>query len=411
MANVFEGDRTAGTGRFAIVVSRYNDSITRKLLEGALQTLAAAGVADDAVDVAWVPGAWEIPLVASRLAGSGAYSAVLCLGAVIRGETTHDQHINRQVSLSLGNIALNTGVPVLFGVLTCNTIEQAIHRSGGNVGNKGSECAEAALEMVHLLDKLPPQFQETQRPFEIAERQLAAAAGALGPQPLQDLNPVQPAPKPLEKAAPIDSAPSPLPPPPPPPQPKQPLPGGPEARLTLDGPTLSAQRKTAPRPATARPAVERSTRGTPGSGSQDPKRAARKTRRSRARQVVLQVIYEDDLNPQHSVAVSDRFLKRRLHHDPELVEFAQRMVAGVRRHRAEIDRVLALKLQNWSLKRLAATDRNVLRLGAYEILFGGTPGPVAINEAVELARRFGTQQSAHFVNGVLDRVFRGPDRR
>jgi 6,7-dimethyl-8-ribityllumazine synthase len=102
-----------------------------------------------------VPGAWEIPLIAERLAESESYVAVICLGAVIKGETTHDEHINRQVSLSLGQLALVTGLPVLFGVLTCNTLEQAIHRSGGNVGNKGIECAEAALEMVRLLGKLP----------------------------------------------------------------------------------------------------------------------------------------------------------------------------------------------------------------------------------------------------------------
>jgi 6,7-dimethyl-8-ribityllumazine synthase len=143
-------------GRFAIVVSRYNESITGKLLRGAVETLLAGGVADADIDVAWVPGAWEIPLTAQRLAGSRQYAAVLCLGAVIRGETTHDQHINRQVSTSLGQIALQSGVPVLFGVLTCNTLEQAIHRSGGNVGNKGVECAEAALEMARLLPRLPP---------------------------------------------------------------------------------------------------------------------------------------------------------------------------------------------------------------------------------------------------------------
>jgi 6,7-dimethyl-8-ribityllumazine synthase len=93
-------------------------------------------------------------LVAQRFAESRNYAAVLCLGAVIRGETTHDVHINRQVSLSLGRIALDTGTPVLFGVLTCNTLEQAIHRSGGNVGNKGVECAQAALEMASLLEKI-----------------------------------------------------------------------------------------------------------------------------------------------------------------------------------------------------------------------------------------------------------------
>jgi 6,7-dimethyl-8-ribityllumazine synthase len=155
MANVLDGKSGPVSGRFGIVVSRYNEHITGKLLNGAVETLKAAGVADEAVDVAWVPGAWEIPLVAARLAFSEQYVAVLCLGAVIRGETTHDEHINRQVSLSLGEIALEADLPVLFGVLTCNTVEQAIHRAGGNVGNKGQECAEAALEMVRLLEKLP----------------------------------------------------------------------------------------------------------------------------------------------------------------------------------------------------------------------------------------------------------------
>jgi 6,7-dimethyl-8-ribityllumazine synthase len=145
----------AADGRFAIVVSRYNDSITKKLLDGAVQTLANHGVADESLDVAWVPGAWEIPLAAQRLALGGQYAAVLCLGAVIRGETTHDEHINRAVSLALSRISLESGVPVLFGVLTCNSLEQAIHRAGGNVGNNGVECAEAALEMAGLLRALP----------------------------------------------------------------------------------------------------------------------------------------------------------------------------------------------------------------------------------------------------------------
>jgi len=165
--NVYQGTAGPTKGRFAIVVSRFNESITSNLLEGAVQTLTAHGVADDAIDVAWVPGAFEIPTVASRLAESGRYVAVLCLGAVIRGETSHDQHINRAVSSALADIGARSGVPVLFGVLTCNTLEQAIARSGGQAGtrgkdtpksktgNKGMECAEAALEMVNLMAKLP----------------------------------------------------------------------------------------------------------------------------------------------------------------------------------------------------------------------------------------------------------------
>ena len=156
MPQVFRGTLTAPDGRLALVVARYNDSITAKLLSGALEALRERGVRDDAVDVAWVPGAFEIPLVAQRMAHGGKYAAVICLGAVIRGETTHDQHINRALSLALADIAVRSGVPVLFGVLTCDTLEQAIHRSGGNVGNKGSECALAALEMVSLLKTLKP---------------------------------------------------------------------------------------------------------------------------------------------------------------------------------------------------------------------------------------------------------------
>ena len=155
MPNVLDGKSGAVGGRYAIVVARYNEHITSKLLTGALETLRAGGVPDESIDVAWVPGAWEIPLVAQRMALSEQYVAVLCLGAVIKGETTHDEHINRQVSLNLGEIALESDLPVLFGVLTCNTVEQAIHRAGGNAGNKGQECAAAALEMVRLLNKLP----------------------------------------------------------------------------------------------------------------------------------------------------------------------------------------------------------------------------------------------------------------
>jgi 6,7-dimethyl-8-ribityllumazine synthase len=160
MPIVFEGRAIASDGRFSIVVSRYNETITARLLSGAVETLNAHGIADESIDVAWVPGAFEIPLVAARQAGCGRYAAVLCLGAVIRGETTHDQHINRAVSLELARLGAASGVPVLFGLLTCDTLEQAIHRAGGNVGNKGAECALAALEMVDLLRKLKEEGKQ-----------------------------------------------------------------------------------------------------------------------------------------------------------------------------------------------------------------------------------------------------------
>jgi 6,7-dimethyl-8-ribityllumazine synthase len=155
MPTVYQGDRRPTNGRYAVVVSRYNETITKKLLAGALDTLTSNGVDEAKIDIAWAPGAWELPLIAKHFAGTNRHAAVICLGAVIRGETTHDQYINQQVSQSLGQIALETGVPVLFGVLTCNTLEQAIHRAGGNQGNKGVECAEAALEMAALLERLP----------------------------------------------------------------------------------------------------------------------------------------------------------------------------------------------------------------------------------------------------------------
>ena len=155
MPRFFDGASGPVSGRFAIVVSRYNETITGKLLQGAVDTLTQAGIADEDIEVAWVPGAWEIPLIAQRMAETGRFAAVLTLGCVIKGETTHDEHINRQVSLSLGEISLVTGVPIAFGVLTVNTLEQAIHRAGGNVGNKGIECADAALQMVRLLGQLP----------------------------------------------------------------------------------------------------------------------------------------------------------------------------------------------------------------------------------------------------------------
>jgi 6,7-dimethyl-8-ribityllumazine synthase len=140
--------------QLAVVVSKYNHSITKKLLDGAIETLTSAGLPSSAIDVAWVPGAWEIPIVAQKMAQSGNYAAILTLGAVIRGETTHDQYINQQVSSGLSRIALDHQIPVLFGILTCNSLEQAIHRSGGQAGNKGQECAQAALDMVRLLSRL-----------------------------------------------------------------------------------------------------------------------------------------------------------------------------------------------------------------------------------------------------------------
>ena len=131
------------------------------------------------------------------------------------------------------------------------------------------------------------------------------------------------------------------------------------------------------------------------------------TRRSRAREVALQVLYRDDLNPDQALEETAEFVKRRLKEE-SLVAFANSLIGGVRRNREELDEILTKTAANWSLERMAVTDRNVLRLGAFEILYGDTPNPVAINEAVELAKRYGNKQSALFVNGVLDKLAVSP---
>jgi N utilization substance protein B len=134
------------------------------------------------------------------------------------------------------------------------------------------------------------------------------------------------------------------------------------------------------------------------------------TRRSRAREVAFQVLYQDDLNPRNNPALADQLLQRRLRAD-DLVEFARGLVSGVRHHRETLDTLIEQYAANWSLKRMAATDRNVLRLGAYELLHSDTPGRVAIDQAVELAKRFGSAQSAPFVNGILDKIMHNSQTR
>jgi len=154
MARYFEGSLRGEGKKFAIVVSRFNSFIAERLLDGALDTLHRSGVALDDVEVARVPGAFEIPLVTQRLAKSGRHDAVICLGAVIRGATPHFDYVAAEVSKGAAQVMLDSGVPVLFGVLTTDTIEQAIERAGTKAGNKGSEVAMAALEMVNLLEQL-----------------------------------------------------------------------------------------------------------------------------------------------------------------------------------------------------------------------------------------------------------------
>ncbi len=155
MGRTFEGTLVGSGLRFGIVVSRFNEFITRRLLEGALDGLRRHGVEEDAVDVAWVPGSLEIPVVARRLAQSGQYDAVICLGAVIRGATAHFDYVAGGAANGIASVALETGVPVIFGVITTDTIEQAIERAGTKAGNKGYDAALSAIEMANLMRTLP----------------------------------------------------------------------------------------------------------------------------------------------------------------------------------------------------------------------------------------------------------------
>lgn len=151
MANMIEGNLKADGKKFAIVVARFNSFISEKLLEGAVDTLIRSGALDTDIDVARVPGAFEIPLIAKKMATSQKYDAVICLGVVIRGATPHFDVVVNEVSKGSAQVGLETGVPVLFGVLTTETIEQAIERSGTKAGNKGAEVAVAAIEMANLI--------------------------------------------------------------------------------------------------------------------------------------------------------------------------------------------------------------------------------------------------------------------
>ena len=150
----FEGKLVSSNIKVGIVVARFNEFITSKLLSGAMDGLLRHNVKEEDIQVAWVPGAFEIPLIASKMAKSGKYDTVICLGAVIRGSTSHYDYVCNEVSKGIAAVSLETGIPVMFGVLTTENIEQAIERAGSKAGNKGSECAEGAIEMVNLIREM-----------------------------------------------------------------------------------------------------------------------------------------------------------------------------------------------------------------------------------------------------------------
>lgn len=149
-----EGKMTGKGMKVGIVASRFNEFITSKLLGGALDMLRRHEVAEEDITTAWVPGAFEIPVIAKRMAESGKYDAVICLGAVLRGSTSHYDYVCNEVSKGIAQVSMGTGIPVMFGVLTCENIEQAIERAGTKAGNKGAECANGAIEMVNLMREM-----------------------------------------------------------------------------------------------------------------------------------------------------------------------------------------------------------------------------------------------------------------
>lgn len=151
---VFEGKIVSSGIRVGIVASRFNEFITSKLLSGAIDTLVRHDVDESDIDVAWVPGAFEIPLIAKKMADSGKYDAIICLGAVIRGATSHYDLVCAEASKGIAHTSLETGIPIIFGIVTTDTIEQAIERAGTKAGNKGSDSAEAAIEMVNLIREI-----------------------------------------------------------------------------------------------------------------------------------------------------------------------------------------------------------------------------------------------------------------
>ena len=152
---LFEGKLVAPEGmKVAIVASRFNEIIVKKLLDGAVDGLVRHGVKDDNITAVWVPGAFEIPVIADNLAASGKYDAVIAVGAVIRGATSHYDYVCNEVSKGVAQVSMHAGIPVMFGVLTTDTIEQAVERAGTKAGNKGFECAQGAIEMVNLINEL-----------------------------------------------------------------------------------------------------------------------------------------------------------------------------------------------------------------------------------------------------------------
>jgi 6,7-dimethyl-8-ribityllumazine synthase len=163
LSRVLEGEPDGRGLSLAVVVSRFNQALTEKLLAGAREALAKCGVADESVDVAWVPGSFELPLAAKRLAETGRYQAIVCLGCVLRGETPHFDYVAGEAAGGIARVALDTGLPVAFGVITADTLQQAVERAGGASGNKGFDAVMTAVRMANLVKKIDAMGEKEQR--------------------------------------------------------------------------------------------------------------------------------------------------------------------------------------------------------------------------------------------------------
>ena len=348
MVQTIEGNLLAADGKYAIVVSRFNDLVTSRLLDGAIDTLKRHGASEESITVVWVPGSFEIPLIADKLASSGDYLAVVCLGAVIQGETTHHEYINHQVAEGIRTVAQQSGVPVAFGVLTCQNLELALDRAGGRMGNKGHEAALAALETLATLRAID-DLATTQT--AVAESRDDHTAGSTAGSTAGNTT-------------------------------------GNTAGNTTGNTTGNEDEKD----------VEMTTT----EDRPDP-------RRRQGREAALQALYQIDLNPEMPQSALGDFLDEEVD-DPQLRAFAGQLLKGVTTRQAELDRRIESHSDNWSLERMAGTDRNILRLATWELLHSDVPFRVVLDEAVELAKTFGDARSPDFVNGVLDALVPETDR-
>src|SRR5205085_5903716 len=295
-----EGGLSAGCFRFALVSSRWNDFLTGRLVEGALDALERLGADSGAVEHFRVPGSFEIPLLALKLAQSGRFDAVVCLGTIIRGQTPHFEYVAGEVTKGIAHAALSTGVPVLYGVVTADTLEQAIDRAGVKAGNKGFEAAMSAVEMVNLYKMVTGDkcFHH-----------------------------------------------------------------------------MGSRRK--------------------------------------ARECALQMLFAGDIAGAERADELVRAYWEELG-EPEMDEgareLATRLVTGALAHIEEIDERIRSRAEHWRISRMAVVDRNILRMAVYEFLHEPTPRTVAINEALEIARRFSTYEATQFINGILDAIKRDLDK-